>query len=161
MATIITGQQSIERIQPLLCLLQTDFDLYDAKSNPIFVWETTCSKKMRSFHNSAEIINKLNNTQIIENKGELAYLQLRMKKKTLTTFLALNAREVEHWTNIVFGDYNKLNLDNLSIADNDWWAVKASKGNGGRDVWIINKKNYKEIITQIPANDEYVIQRFL
>jgi hypothetical protein len=90
-----------------------------------------------------------------------------MKSPTLTTFLALNTYEVEYWANILWCEQCKLdnskqnrNKNDSLFTEDDWWAVKASKGNGGRDVWIMNKKNYKQIISQIPTKDEYVIQRF-
>ena len=42
----------------------------------------------------------------------------------------------------------------------DWWAVKASKGNGGKDVWVVNRRNFEQILSTIPPNDEYIIQRY-
>ena len=45
--------------------------------------------------------------------------------------------------------------------EEDWWAVKASVGNGGRDVFFINPRNYTRIIPTMPTRTEYVIQRYV
>ena len=51
-----------------------------------------------------------------------------------------------------------------SSSTNDWWFVKASKGNGGRDIWIINENNYESTLANIASstnnNDEFVIQQY-
>ena len=41
----------------------------------------------------------------------------------------------------------------------DWWAVKAAKGNGGKDIWIINKENYVTELSKLPNFGEFVIQK--
>jgi hypothetical protein len=41
----------------------------------------------------------------------------------------------------------------------DWWAVKASRGNGGKDVWIVHQDNYLTVIPSLPIGEEYVMQR--
>jgi hypothetical protein len=41
----------------------------------------------------------------------------------------------------------------------DWWAVKASRGNGGKDVWIVHQANYLTVIPSLPIGEEYVMQR--
>lgn len=42
----------------------------------------------------------------------------------------------------------------------DWWAIKASKGNGGKDVWVVNSQCYKEVVNALPPDQEYIIQRY-
>ena len=46
-----------------------------------------------------------------------------------------------------------------TAAPRDWWMVKASKGNGGRDVWVLNEDNYARVLSELAPQDEYVIQR--
>ena len=45
--------------------------------------------------------------------------------------------------------------------EGDWWAVKASAGNGGGDVYFINEDNYQTVLPTIPKNMEYVIQKYV
>ena len=45
--------------------------------------------------------------------------------------------------------------------EGDWWAVKASAGNGGGDVYFINESNYRSVLRSIPVQMEYVIQRYV
>lgn len=48
----------------------------------------------------------------------------------------------------------------LDISDSlDWWAVKAARGNGGKDVWITNRDNYADTFAQLPRQGELVIQK--
>ena len=32
--------------------------------------------------------------------------------------------------------------------DGDWWVLKASGGNGGKDVWVVNRSNYRQVIEE-------------
>jgi hypothetical protein len=56
-------------------------------------------------------------------------------------------------------------FENFSAADilaldlSDWWALKASKGNGGKDVWVVNRHNYAAVLATVPTKDEYILQR--
>ena len=69
-----------------------------------------------------------------------------------------------------FGDdfYQNIHREGSSMScssTNAWWFVKASKGNGGRDIWIINENNYASTIANISSstnntNDEFVIQQY-
>ena len=153
----ITGPQSIERLDPLL--KEFHFNLENATkttNEPLtFVWETTCEKELRAKHKEAFILNKLNNTQILESKSSFAFLQLTMDRKFLECFVASNAAQARTWA------VNRWNA-NESITDDyecDWWAIKASNGNGGKDIWIVNRNTYQKSLSELPANDEYVIQR--
>jgi hypothetical protein len=94
----ITGPQSIERLEPLVARLDGSWRAFEqATSNARIdlVWETTCEKTMKHYHDTAIVFNKLHNCQIIESKSNLAYLQRRMKRPTLTTFIALGVKGVE------------------------------------------------------------------
>lgn len=131
----------------------------------------------------------------MEDKSNLAFLQLRMKAPMLDTFIASNAEKALHWCSArwtqteassekssmkswapqaCLASASFLNephhwsvpFENLSEADilamdlSDWWALKASKGNGGRDVWVINRHNYAAVFDTVPLRDEYIIQRW-
>lgn len=195
-----------------------------------FVWETSCKISERSQHSQSTILNKLHNSQIIENKSNLAYLQLLMKENdsdlfVLDTYIARDSYAVGRWVkkyfnlsddmggkiignndvsernhnnnsssssnngadidgmnNITYSNDNG-NDDNNNNDDNenndaiensmknnkekkeendnrnnkeingDWWVVKASKGNGGRDIWILNENNYQTVMEEIPPED--------
>ena len=73
----------------------------------------------------------------------------------LETRVASNAGIVEHWATQRWG------IDTvIDTTDRDWWVVKASQGNGGRDVWVFNSQNYRQVIQELPYQQEYVIQRY-
>ena len=83
----ITGPQSIDRLEPLLKGLEPfrwtsidDVKLDETRtSSPIdFIWETTFKLTERNTHIEAIILNKLHNSLIIEDKSNLAFLQIRM-----------------------------------------------------------------------------------
>lgn len=169
----ITGPQSIERIDPLLQNIE-DFiwTKADDSVSPLdFVWETTCKIADKSQHIGATVLNRLHNSQIIEDKSNLAFLQLQMETKnssgTLETYVAKDSSGVLRWVNKRWelSDENKkkndctipLNVEEITpINDNcavDWWVVKASKGNGGRDIWIMNEKNYRNVLAELTANE--------
>jgi hypothetical protein len=158
----ITGKQSIERLQPLIESFKNKWLIPinpETVSIPLdFVWETTCEKEWKSSHATAKIINRLNNTGIIESKSNLAYLQLRMKCTTLTTYVARNNNELIEW---IHRHYSSQDTSSVTSTE-DWWAIKASAGNGGKDIWIINKENYLSTIDSLPkqTDEEYVIQRY-
>ena len=161
----VTGKQSIERIKPLLQTLDKQLkvvfididDIVLGNSDDIrldFVWETTCEKAFRAAHNNALVLNKLHNSQVIESKSSLAFLQLKMDyPHVLETFVAESASDVKFWVE------NKWLVGSSNLSEEDWWAVKASRGNGGRDVWVMNKSNAQQVLGELPGDDEYVIQR--
>lgn len=141
-------------------LLQSDF-IID------FVWETTVEKSMKTIHNQSKILNRLHNTIILEDKSNFAFLSLKMNCPTLETYIGINSSVVKNWAFEKWG--NKLNnistdihvfsaLNPMGVV-NDWWVIKASKGNGGKDIWVVNSTNYKNICKEIPVNDEFVIQK--
>lgn len=160
---VITGKQSIERIDPLINFLYANPVFVDQNNKlfPDFVWETTCEKSCKAFHKSAIILNRLHNSQIIESKSCLAYLQLMMKNPTLDTYIATGALEVAFWAERRWSSQSKTLTCDMDRNSFDWWVVKASKGNGGRDVWVFNEENYKRVITELAESDEYVIQRYV
>ena len=52
-------------------------------------------------------------------------------------------------------------VEDMPQPEGDWWAVKASAGNGGGDVYFINESNYRTVLPTIPKNMEYVIQKYV
>ena len=99
----ITGPQSIERLQPLL---KSTKDLQwriaiDSKSDLHFVWETSCKISERDQHLNSQIHNRLHNSQIIEDKSNLAFLQLRMTASIavslLETYVVENSVGIKEW----------------------------------------------------------------
>ena len=158
----ITGKQSVERLDPLVSRVVSNCCAWDKDTHTNrqldFVWETTCEKDLRERHNSAKVINKLHNSQIIESKSSLAYLQLLVDYPMLDTKVAYSSAEVEGWAKRRW--YSASNTQ-CETEDRDWWVVKASKGNGGRDVWVFNKSNHEKVISELPPNEEYVIQRYV
>ncbi len=156
----ITGPQSIERLDPLLKTLfpaknieSESENMHESDSTVHFVWETTCEKTLRNCHKRALITNKLNNAQVIESKSSFAYLQLKMSVPCLTTYTANSSLEVSMWAN------KHWPMNGTLDDQKDWWAVKASNGNGGKDIWIVNRSNFTKVVGQLPAEDKYVIQR--
>lgn len=199
----VTGAQSIDRIDPLLKSLD-NFDwtsINDSTTALDFVWETACKVADRNQHSEARILNRLHNSKIIEDKSNLAFLQLQMMdwstSKSLETYVAKDAREVSRWASKRWMPSAALKMDiartteedldpnlewrvsealqshsssleghvqhlisdeaalgwNHDDRNDDWWAVKASKGNGGRDVWILHKENVGDILSHLPPND--------
>jgi len=130
-----------------------------------FIWETTCEKLLRWHHNTTTVVNKLHNCHILESKSNLAFLQLLMKEENLKmsnsslhidlldTYIAFSSTEVVQWFK-AFWEFSHNDA-------NSWWVVKASTGNGGRDVWIMNRSNWTEEIQQLPCDEEYVIQKYV
>ena len=62
-----------------------------------------------------------------------------------------------HAWSVPFEDFSEADLVAMDLSD--WWALKASKGNGGRDVWVINRHNYAAVMATVPKKDEYILQR--
>lgn len=40
----------------------------------------------------------------------------------------------------------------------DWWCVKAAGGNGGLDIWVLHKGNWKMVTEALSEHESYVIQ---
>ena len=136
------------------------------KSEFDFIWETTCEKSLRMQHSLAAVVNKLHNSRILESKSNLAFLQVIMSDNIehsgttvdiLDTFIAKSSTEVLLWCQAIWMTTDKRIHQSFS---DSWWAIKASQGNGGRDVWIVNKENYAPTIAELPESEEYVIQRY-
>lgn len=206
----ITGKQAKSRISPLLQHLQLSSkikwlsvdaesvigscDNTQQKDSLVFVWETHCEKSWKIYHEKTLIYNRLHNVNILESKSNLAYLLYKIKEKpfVLETFIAVNKVEIMQWCHRkwIVNDtmLTEHSITNASFLDNnnkqfdiDWWVIKASNGNGGRDIWIVNKNNYKQVIDNIPSvaaavggtiassslskqqykHDEYVVQRYV
>lgn len=170
----ITGKQSIERLEPLIESLRNEWfhpvSYCNFSSDPStiptlplqFVWETTCEKSWKQIHSNAKILNKMNNTSIIESKSNLAFLQLLMNCPTLQTFVARNTKEVQSWIQSYYlaTSSTEKKEELRSNPHEDWWVIKASNGNGGKDIWMINSHNFQEVASSIPdMNEEYVIQK--
>lgn len=157
----ITGKQSVERLDPLVTNIVANAVTWTPEHKDLqldLVWETTCEREYRSQHNSATIINKLSNSQIIESKSSLAFLQLLVDYPMLETFIAYSSSEVQTWAT---KRWTQSSSDVYDLLDRDWWVVKAAKGNGGRDIWVFNKFNHTKVVAELPANEEYVIQRYV
>lgn len=114
-------------------------------------------------------MNKLHNTTILESKSNLAFLQLRMSCSSndndnygvLETYVASSGSLVKKWVYDRWSDSFNYNNKNRNDNNNDWWVIKASKGNGGRDIFIINNNNYDSVLILLNDNDEYVIQKYV
>ena len=94
--------------------------------------------------------------QVLEDKANLAYLQLRMTVPVLETYIARCPEEFmlwacSHWPEDISTESSSEHLD--------WYAVKAAKGNGGKDVWIASKDTFRDIYSELPAHGELVIQK--
>jgi hypothetical protein len=161
----VTGKQSVERLEPLISSLAPHVTFCDSKalrSGEVkkldFVWETTCEKDLKEFHQNATVFNRLHNSHIIESKASFAYLQLMIQCPMLETRVAVSAREVAGWAEKRWGAASYSSGDE-NTSERDWWVVKASKGNGGRDIWVFNPQNFREVTPQLPVEEEYVIQK--
>lgn len=131
--------------------------LDSAPSQVDFVWETTRTKACRDLHKHARVLNRLHNSQIVESKASFAFLQLRMDyPHVLQTFVASSSAGVGEWVLA-----NWFNDSITTTHRDDWWAVKASRGSCGKDVWIMNASNYEDVTRQLPTGDEYVIQKYI
>jgi len=167
----ITGPQSISRLEPLLRqhiwtneLSEQAVAVERYENEPLdFVWETTCEREWRKSHASSCVFNKLHNTQILENKANLAFLQKKMSCPSLKTVVATSSSEVASWLANYFSESlnSTIFIDRSQPIELDWWTIKASKGNGGRDIWFANRHNFAEVVQELPKNDEFVIQRYV
>ena len=126
----ITGPQSTERLLPLITTfvwansVHVNQIIEDLKVLD-FVWETTCEKRWRSFHTNAIILNKLHNTQILESKSNLAFLQKSISFRSLQTYVAASSDEVMKWALLYWAEEgNELDERTQHICGLDWWTVK-------------------------------------
>lgn len=185
----ITGKQSVERLDPLFQALNDssvaraakvtfqsvatypDNNLLPAdetrrileQSNqlqPLLLRETTCEKELKPLHQRAVIRNKLLNNTVLESKANFAFLQYALPDDlALKTFVADSGEEVLQWCARRWNSAG-------STADeapptSDWWVVKASAGNGGRDIWMVHAQNYLTELHDLPNQQEYVIQQYV
>lgn len=159
----ITGPQSVARLAPLLRAAvapRVAVEAIDAAdpSRLDFCWETACEQAWRARHNGAVALNRLHNSAILEDKGNLAFLQLRMRCPCLQTFVASGPAEVLAWARHRWGESSS---GGASGQDNDWWVVKAARGNGGRDVWVMSALNYLGVEREFSAGEQLVVQRYV
>ena len=91
----ITGPQSIERLDPLLRLLQpataTNPEVewqraQETDERLSFVWETACEKAWRDRHLQSTVLNRLNNSQVRSD-------QIFLKQELMTCF----ASTIRYW----------------------------------------------------------------
>ncbi len=112
---------------------------------------------------------------MLEDKGNLAFLQLKMNCPVLPTYVAHDRTDVLKWAKNRWDINVQTTVFNLSnISSEDWWVVKASRGNGGKDVWFMNANNYLSLCGDVdmgehaqsfdsheslPVKEELVIQK--
>ena len=159
----ITGPQSIDRLDPLIRnLLEVNNISKISSSNTCeyydYIWETTCERNMREKHKQATVLNKLHNTVVIESKSNQAFLQLNMQCPVLETLIACGMTSVCNWCTDRWLTGKKGAAKEVS---SDWWVLKASHGNGGKDIWLLNCSNFKSVLAELTANEEYVIQKYI
>jgi hypothetical protein len=68
----------------------------------------------------------------------------------LETYIAESLSELK-----LFGDQRWHDGENVS----EWWVLKASKGNGGKDIWIVNHTNFHHVVNEFQTNEQFVIQK--
>mmetsp|Transcript_30998 Transcript_30998/g.40931 ORF Transcript_30998/g.40931 Transcript_30998/m.40931 type:complete len:430 (+) Transcript_30998:74-1363(+) len=158
----ITGEASIRRITPVL--LKTGKakaivwkEAKDQNEKIDFVWETTVSMIWKDAHREAAVLNRLHNSYILEDKGNMALLQQRMKCQTLETYIMPDRCSVAHWVRKRWAS----GVEKISTIEFDWWMVKASKGNGGADIWVLHQDNYNEVLDKIAEDEELVVQKYI
>lgn len=163
----ITGPQSIERLDPLLKSIEgLKWTRTNGSTSSLhFVWETSCKKTERNQHAESVVYNRLHNSQIIEDKSNLAFLQVQMAiadaSVVLETYVTRDLAGVANWFGSRWGQLGEETKDTIrSLSSNpsvscngDWWIVKASKGNGGRDVWVVHPDNSSDVLSQLPPNE--------
>jgi hypothetical protein len=155
----ITGPQSIDRLEPLVPRVIPKAEAWKLETSSgspqdtppgkkiDFVWETTCELTMRERHSQATVLNKLHNVVILEDKANLAFLQTRMDCPVLETYVANGSEEVKQWGLKRWAGESK---DAGGSVDGDWWVVKASAGNGGKDIWVMTSNNVDSVVAELP-----------
>lgn len=94
-----------------------------------------------------------------------------MTAPTLESYIAAGRTEVDRWANLRFrpdstkilqppeqGSKAQLQHSAGGELEGDWWCVKASGGNGGMDVWVMDEGNWMAVVEQLHETEEYVIQ---
>ncbi len=181
----VTGPQSIERLEPLVPQVvpgavsicsqegQSGAKLEASGAERLdFVWETACEMTWRARHSEATVLNKLHNVVILEDKANLAFLQLRMNCPVIDTFIASCAEDVGGWAKRKWSSTCASSSPSSSSSssgskngkvydENDWWVVKASAGNGGKDIWVMTCDNYGEVLSELPSGETFVMQRYV
>lgn len=102
-------------------------------------------------------VNRFSLLRWCQNKWENNNFPLEAVISTERLPLDLNLLASQSFLNEPF----EWSLTTESPHSRDWWAVKATRGNGGKDVWIIHRDNYNTVIPTLPNGEEYVIQRYL
>ena len=76
----------------------------------------------------------------------------------LETYVAQNVIAIRNWMSHRW----TTKYDNLTETSDDWWIIKSSRGNGGRDIWIVNCLNYNEVLLDIPGQGQgdFVVQKY-
>lgn len=128
-----------------------------------FVWETFCEQSWKTSHEKALVLNRLHNSNIIENKANLAFLQFRASElasspsKYLETYVALKSCDVSKWCTERWG----IVCERRVQSDQDWWVLKAGSGNGGKDIWILTPETYSDVVSEVTSyrDEEYIIQK--
>lgn len=185
----VTGKQSVERLDPLFQSLNKDTNVSSAgfsfqsiatsadnkllpvdetqrlleqssSFRPFLLWETTCEKELKPLHQQATIRNKLLNSTVLESKANFAFLQRALPDDlALTTYVADTGKDVLEWCTRRWN--SKMSTENEAPPTSDWWVVKASAGNGGRDIWMVHAQNFAEELRDLPDQQEYVIQQYV
>lgn len=125
-------------------------------------------RTMRDKHRSATVWNKLHNTCVLESKSNQAFLELTVSCPYLETFIAPNATCVRAWCNQRWmmspsssGALAPDQYHQRTQNDDCWWVLKASNGNGGQEIWLLNRENFVSVVSTIKEEDEYVIQKYV
>lgn len=188
------GKQSEERLSPLLSQLSipnhlklreiTDEELKSDDISLDFVWETFREKNLKEKYLKSLILNRLNNSSIIESKSSFVFLQALLEKKSqenlqvdstsdstkalsqscwIKSFVLRNLKEVNQWIEDYLYKEEKVEKNVIdsksSIHPSNWWVLKAANGNGGKDVWILTKDTAPQVLSELRQDEEYVIQK--
>ncbi len=101
-------------------------------------------------NNRAIVSNSLWGCGVLEDKAKFAMLS---PPGALETAIVYGAEGVKIWSSQHWGS-NSLHSpqlhedDNKEKDDNDWWCVKASKGNGGFDVLVLHEENVDSVLNR-------------
>jgi hypothetical protein len=201
----VTGPQSVERLEPIVRRLIPGAQAVSTSADPDagygkggdgsdlgadkkldLVWETTCQQTWRERHNGALVLNKLHNVTVLEDKANLAFLEVKLRQQqkeagvaegskerdsvdTLQTFIASSLSEIEAWAADRWGFKDDEEFGN----EEDWWVLKASGGNGGKDVYVLSQHTYASVLHNLPSinpaastsdnpkNDDWVLQKYV
>ncbi|CAN0287922.1 unnamed protein product, partial [Phaeothamnion confervicola] len=143
-----------------------------AATSPLaFVYETTATKDWRRRHQEAGVLNRLHGLAVVEDKGNAALLQCTMAVPTLESHVLPDRAAVAAWAASRWGSKTAAGsvacrLDAGAGAgggtgDSDWWCVKATRGNGGTDVWVLRDISAAAVLPRLPAGDAFVLQRYV